>query len=265
MNYIDAHCHIQEKEFDADRDKVIGRMQVNHVGGIVIGTDLESSKRAVSLANEHEELYATIGQHPTDVPNEDFNESEYEALLGERVVGVGECGLDYFRTKKEESDAEKERQTTLFKKQIDFALAHNLPLMLHCRPTPGTMDAYEEVLAVLEEYAPQQGEKLRGNVHFFVGTKEVAERFVALGFTLSFTGVVTFAQEYDDVLARTPLSHILSETDSPYAAPIPHRGTRNEPMYVIKVVDKIVEIRGENRQEVKEALVANAKRVFGLS
>ncbi|MEX0934143.1 MAG: TatD family hydrolase [Candidatus Paceibacterota bacterium] len=263
MDYFDVHSHIQEKEFDADRDEVLVRMKEAHIGAFVIGTDIESSRRAVALARSHDNLYAIIGQHPTDRARETFVEEEYEKLLDEKVVGIGECGLDYFRLKGD-FETEKTRQVALFKKQIEFALTHNLPLMLHCRPTRNSVDAYRDVLEILEGYKKEYEEKLRGDVHFFVGNREVAGRFVALNFTLSFTGVITFASEYDAVVRETPLTHILSETDCPFVAPVPYRSLRNEPLFVKEIVGRIAHLRDEDEEGVKKALLANVRRVFAL-
>lgn len=130
--------------------------------------------------------------------------------------------------------------------------------MLHCR------NAYEEVLHILKYYKKEAGEKLRGNVHFFAGSIEQAKRFLDLGFTMSFTGVVTFTHDYDEVVKYLPLDSIMSETDAPFVAPVPFRGQRNEPSFVIGVLKKIAEIRGVDEENIKKAILSNAKRVFGL-
>jgi TatD DNase family protein len=185
-----------------------------------------------------------------------------------RVVAIGECGLDYYWP----ADGgwvngemeEKKRQAELFKRQIAIAVAVDKPLMIHGRPTKGSMDAYEDILVILKEAKRTHGNRVRGNIHFFVGTLPIAEQFFALDFTISFTGVITFARDYDEVIRSAPIDRIMSETDSPYVAPVPYRGKRNEPMYVQEVVKKIAEIRGEDFEIVRKALVANALRTFKI-
>jgi len=140
--------------------------------------------------------------------------------------------------------------------QINFALKHDKPIMIHAR------DAYEEILQILESLGGPTA-KLRGNVHFFAGDWEIAQRFFAIDFTISFTGVITFTSDYDEVIKKAPLEKILSETDAPYVAPTPYRGKRNEPSYVQEVVKRIAEIRGEDFEEVRTALVNNALRMIG--
>lgn len=264
LRYIDGHCHIQERTFDEDREAILSRMEEVGVGALVVGVDYASSRRAVEVASSSSLLSAVIGVHPVDTPTEGFEPKKYVDLIQQRgVVGIGECGLEYFRME-DDNHEEKERQQQLFCAQIEFALEHDLPLMLHCRPTPKTMDSYEDTLDILESYAKEHGERLRGNVHFFVGDIDIARRFLTIGFTLSFTGVLTFAHDYDEVVRFAPLDMILAETDSPYVAPVPHRGKRNEPTYVQEVVARIAEIRGEDHEVVREALINNARRVFGM-
>lgn len=262
MKYIDIHCHLDFKDYDPDKEGVFARIREQEVGAITIGCDLESSKRAVKIAEENENVWACIGVHPADNHLEIWNEEEFEKLAqSKKVVAVGECGLDYFRLPKEEDKIkeEKERQIKIFRNQIDFALKHNLPLMLHCR------NAYDEVLDILNEYKKEAGEKLRGNAHFFAGNVEQAQRFVAIGFTMSFTGVITFTHDYDEVVKSLPIESIMSETDAPFVAPVPYRGKRNEPVYVIEVVRKLAELKGLTEQEMALKTIENAHRVFKLS
>ena len=174
------------------------------------------------------------------------------------------------RVKESKFEEEKIRQKKIFRDQIEFALEHDLPLMLHCRPSEATMDSYLDVLEILEGYeakarSSKKNRSPRGDVHFFVGNVEIAQRFLTLGFTLSFTGVITFTSDYDEVIRSIPLDMILSETDSPFVSPVPYRGVRNEPAYVVEVVKQIAHIRGEEYEKVREALVLNAKRMFDLT
>jgi TatD DNase family protein len=159
---------------------------------------------------------------------------------------------------------EKTRQRELFEAQIALAVEMDKPLMLHGRPSPQSMDAYQDMLTVLRKAYETHGTTVRGNVHFFVGDRTIAESFFALGFTISFTGVITFTHDYDEVIKNAPLDRIMAETDAPYVSPAPYRGKRNEPIHVREVVKRIAEIRGEDEEIVRQALMANAERSFGL-
>ena len=282
MNYIDAHSHIQMKEFDRDRDAVLERMRAEGVGAIVVGVDLESSRAAAALAEKHDFLWATIGLHPHDNLKEVFSAGGGSASGGDdrlidayrtlarhpKVVAIGECGLDYLRFSSEGGSASggkiKEDQKRRFENQLELAAETKKPLMLHIRDTPGQCGAYEDVLEIINHKSYILNHTFLGNVHFFAGDVVTAEKFFALGFTISFTGVITFASQYDEVIWRAPLEKLLSETDCPFVAPVPHRGKRNEPVYVKEVTARIAELRGENPAHVASALVENARRVFGL-
>lgn len=249
--YFDIHSHLNFKDYDADFDAVIARMRESGTHTIVVGTDYESSKRAVELAEQYPEIYACIGVHPVDDPTRAFDEAQFTELVKHpKVVAVGECGLDFYHSKKEE---DYERQAKLFREQIEFAIKHRKPIMIHGR------DAYEEILAILEEYRGG----VFGNVHFFAGSWEVAERFFNLGFTISVTGVLTLTKQYDEVVKRAPLDKIMTETDAPFVAPVPYRGQRNAPSYVANVGERVAEIRWEDLEEVRQRLVENALRMVG--
>ena len=266
MKYFDAHSHVTFKEYDQDLDEVLKRMEEYEVGTITVGVDLATSQEAVDFAETRDNFYATIGLHPTDTAIEEFLAPSYETLVKHpKVVGIGECGLDYYRLQAtgDSVQVEKQRQKKEFIKQLEFAAQYQKPLMLHVRPSKGTMDAYEDVFDILEagsyNLAPYPG-----NVHFFVGNVDVARRFYDLNFTTSFTGVLTFAREYDEVVRFAPVDMLLTETDSPGVAPVPYRGQRNEPSYVRHVVEAIARITGLPEDKLAEQIVANARRVFGL-
>ncbi|MBI2065452.1 MAG: TatD family hydrolase [Candidatus Zambryskibacteria bacterium] len=257
--YFDIHSHLNFADYKDDFDAVISRLKETETHTIVVGTNFESSKRAVELADKYKEIYACIGIHP--IPEQArygagpvFDSVEFAKLVEHpKVVAIGECGMDFYHAKKEE---DYERQKKLFLAQINFALQHNKPLMIHAR------DAYEEILAIL----PQLGgstSKLRGNIHFFAGSVEIAKRFFDIKFTVSFTGVITFTRDYDEVIKFAPLNMIMSETDAPYVAPLPYRGKRNEPSYVSEVVRKIAEIRKSDEETIRVALVNNALSMIG--
>lgn len=248
--YFDIHSHLNSSKYDGDLEEVIARLRETDTHTIVIGTDLENSRRAVEIAEKHDGIYASIGIHPVDDPAVGFDETAFEELVkSPKVVMVGECGMDFFHAKPEE---DMERQKKLFLAQIQFAARHDKPLMIHGRA------AEKEIADFLEPLKEKYGEKLRGNMHFFAGTPEVAERFFKLGFSVSFTGVITFTSDYDAVIQAAPLHMLHAETDAPYVAPVPHRGKRNEPAYVQEVYKRIAEVRGEDPEALRAALVENA-------
>ncbi|MDP2788609.1 MAG: TatD family hydrolase [bacterium] len=279
--YIDIHSHVNFKAFDEDRDEVIKRALENDTWVINIGTQVDTSKKAIEMAHQYEEgVYAIIGLHPIHTGasyhdekelgeggkeftsrGEVFDKDIYRALLkDDKVVAVGECGLDYFRM---DADSIK-KQKKAFIEQIELASEFNKPLMLHIRngstsSPQATRNAYTDALELLKKHA-----RTKGDVHFFAGTLEDAKAFTNFGFTLSFTGVITFTHDYDEVIKNTPLDMIMAETDSPYVSPVPYRGKRNEPIYVKEVVKRIAEVKGLPESEVAEALVTNAKRVFNI-
>lgn len=256
MKYFDAHCHIQFSQYDEDRAELLAAMKEAEVGGLIVGTDSTLSKGAVELA-DGETLFAAVGLHPNDKPREGYDDSYYRKLAEDpNVVAIGECGLDYFRP--EEPENEKARQKEVFDKHIQLALDTDKPLMIHARPSKGSMDAYLDAIDML------WGKNVRGNMHFYVGDVETTKKFLELGFTFSFTAVLTFTHDYDEVVKYLPLENILSETDAPYVAPAPNRGKRNDPLAVREVVKAVASIREEAEEAVRETLLGNAVRAFRL-
>ena len=263
MKYFDAHSHIQFDTYDADRAEVIERMQSQGVGGLIVGTDLDSSVKALALVEKIPGLYAAAGLHPNAVLDEDFDVASFRALLSHpKMRAVGECGLDNFRP--EDVEVAKVAQKKVFEAHVQLAIEANKPLMIHSRPSKGTQDAYRDIIDILRSYKKEHGERLRGDIHFFVGGLEEARDFLDLGFTMSYTAVLTFARDYDAVVQYLPLTSILTETDSPYLAPKRIRGQRNEPTSVIDVVGALALIRGEDEEVVRETVLANATTLFGL-
>lgn len=263
IKYIDAHTHINFPEFEADREEVIKRAAEAGVGMINVGTDLETSRQVVWLVERYPNLWAIVGVHPNDnekLPTAEEWQELKTLAQNPKTVAIGECGLDYYRSTEETKPVQKE----LFQKQIELAHAVGKPLMLHVRSSPKTQDAYLDVLHLLTT-SPYNLVPNPGNVHFFAGDWATAKQFLDLGFTLSFTGVLTFTHDYDEVIKNTPLDRLLIETDAPYAAPVPYRGKRNEPAYVPLVAARIAEIKGLPEPEVAAALLANTARIFNLS
>ncbi len=264
MEYFDIHSHLNLAQFSKDYREVISTLEEKKVGTITVGVDEKSSARAVELAGMSEHLYACVGLHPTETDREVFNPEFYEKFMdNKRVVCVGECGLDYFRTNSSDTD-NKARQEAQFRAQIEFAIRHDKPVMLHIRPSQGSYDAYEDTLKIIEEYKGEAGDKLRGDAHFFAGNLDIAKRFIDLGFYISFTGVITFTHDYDEVVKGIPLEYMLSETDAPYVAPVPYRGQRAEPWHVISVVEKLAELRDMPVEDMKKQLLENTKILFDI-
>jgi len=250
MKYIDIHSHLHDTAFDSDRENVLARMRAESIATITVGTGLSSSRAAVALAMSEPDVWATVGVHPNDDPDEAFDGRAFTELARHpKVVAIGECGLDFFKT---DGDSDGIRQRELFAQHIALAEEAGLPLMLHVR------DAYEEVLDILEA----GNKNISGNVHFFAGDSSIAKRFFNLGFTISFTGVISFTRAYDDVIEYAPENMIMVETDAPYVAPVPYRGKRNEPTHVIYVAQRIAEIKKRDIEDMRNVFVVNTKRVF---
>lgn len=263
VRYVDAHCHIQFDQYAHDDSALIRRMEEEGVLGIVVGVDRGSSEKAVALAERYSNLYASAGLHPNRVAEESFDEETYRKLAAHpKVVAIGECGLDFFRPA-EVNENVKNAQKDVLKKHIELASELDKPLIIHSRPSKGTQDAYADLISLLTG-AKSVHPNLRGDIHFFVGGVAEAEALTGLGFTLSFTAVITFARDYDAVVRAVPLNCILSETDAPYVAPAPRRGERNDPLTVREVVSKIAEIRNEDPETVRATLLGNARRLFAL-
>ena len=275
--YFDIHSHLNFSDFNEDREEVIKKMRDEGAGAISVGIDLETSKEVVDLADKYDNIFATIGLHPTKTSSggfgpssggfgpdtrESFNKKNYKELVkNKKVVAIGECGLDYYRIKNNKSEIKNTQKENL-ERQIQFALENDLPLMLHFRPSVKTMDAYMDGLDILNSYAKNHGEKLRGNTHFFAGDLDTAGKFLNIGFTLSFTGVITFADNYDEIIKYTPLDMLMSETDCPFAAPSPFRGKRCEPLYIKEIVKRISEIKNIEYEKVEKTLADNAVKIF---
>jgi TatD DNase family protein len=257
LKFFDSHCHLQLSQFDADREATLARMQEQGVGGVVIGTDLATSRAAVELAEKYDFLRSAIGLHPNDNLEEKFDTAAFEELAKRpSVVGIGECGLDYFRSggTPEEKAAQKER----FESQIALAQKADKTLIIHCR------NAHDDMLEILKNY--QIGENgLRVVIHFFTGSGELAKQYLDLGCYLSFPGPITYTDMYDESIRVTPLDRMLSETDSPFAAPVPFRGKRNEPVYVEHVVAKIAAIKNLSVEEVAAQIVKNTQKAFNIA
>lgn len=259
--HFDVHGHINLPEYDADREAVVSRARAAGVGMITVGVDLASSRSAVALAETTEGVWAIVGLHPTDSA-EEFDTEAFRALAAHpKSVAVGETGLDYLHGKPEDSA----RQRDIFERQIALANEAGKPLMLHVRngknggESSTRQNAYADALAILKEKA-----RVKFNFHFFAGTEEDMRAIFAAGGYISFTGVVTFASSYETLIRSAPLERIMTETDCPFVAPAPYRGSRNEPAYVAEVVKAIARIRGQDEAIVTAALRQNVRDFFGI-
>jgi TatD DNase family protein len=269
--YFDTHTHVNFDAYKEDQEDVIKRSLDNGTWLVNVGTQSTTSKATVELAaNYTEGVYATIGLHPLhtfqhmvdeeeshfESRQESFDEKYFESLLSDKVVGVGECGLEYFRLPSENQGEIKLKQKEEFIKQIHFAKKHNLALVVHCR------EAYEDLLEILRsEY---QG--LRAIIHSFTHDWDTAKKFLDLGYYIALNGILAFDKtgRLAEVCKNTPLDRLLSETDAPYLAPPPYRGKRNEPSYVKYVVMKIAELKNMDTGEVENQLFQNALNVYGI-
>lgn len=262
IEYFDIHSHLYFPDYDEDREQEIEKMKKHGIATIVVGTDIASSKECVKLAKENENIFACIGQHPGDLKSDSVFDEHLRKIAGDKkVVAIGECGLDYFRMEGDDKEL-KLIQKTVFEYHVDLALELNKPLMIHIRDKKGSFDAYLDALQILEHHFKISGGELKGNVHFFAGNKDILQRFVNIGFSVSFTGVVTFTNDYDELVALTPIDLLMAETDAPFVAPNPHRGKRNSPLYVPLIVERIAEIKGEPVEVIKKALFDNTLRRF---
>jgi len=266
MKYIDIHCQLDFPDFDGDREEVIRRAQEAEVGMITVGTTYEASLRAVEIAEKYENVWAIVGLHPTHADQGFVYKDYLELARHKKVVGIGECGYDYYRADEKTYKIQHE----VFLKHIDLAHEVNKPLMLHLRSTKtkaseniNGKNAYADALEVLQEKA-RKGIHVKGDTHFFAGTLKEAQEFIDLGFYISLTGVVTFTREYDELVKNIPLDRLMSETDAPFVAPIPYRGKRNEPLFVKEIAHCMASLREETEEKVISQLVDNARKLFGI-
>lgn len=278
LKYIDTHCHIHFDVFKNDVADVLIRAREAGVGMVVVGTLQKTSREAVAFAHEHENVWAAVGLHPNNIHfilpsedegsgREDFDYNFYRDLArAPEIVAIGETGMDAYRIpdgfEREEVLKEQER---VFRLHLDLCEELDKPVIIHVR------DAHEEVTRVLAEYVSAGKLRRRGIMHCFTGTPEQARAYIELGMYISIPGIITFPPKKGETenslvaaLRVVPRDRLLVETDSPYLAPVPHRGVRNEPAYVVSTAEKVAEILDMDPGECAEILVANARRVYGL-
>jgi TatD DNase family protein len=262
--YVDSHAHLEMAQFDGDREAMLERARAAGVQAIVAigsGTGPGSLDCGIKLAAQHDWLYATIGIHPHEAKlaeESDFTELEQLAKRP-KVIAWGEIGLDYFY-----DHSPRETQRAVFIRQMEMARTARLPIVIHCRPSAGSGNAWDECLALLRQHWASGG--LGGVLHCFTGELPHARAALDMGFMVSFAGNVTFpkAQNIRDAAKDLPLDRILIETDSPFLAPVPHRGQRNEPAFVPEVARHIATLRGTSPEEVGARTSENFFRFFGI-
>ncbi len=282
MEFLDAHTHVQFSAYNDDREEVIRRARDAGVRMVNVGTQRDTSRAAVELAEKHEGLYAAIGLHPVHTSasfhdaselgggegakaftsrGEVFDIEYYRALARHpKTVAIGECGLDYFHFNESESREEQVRkQKAALLAQIALSGEVKKPLMIHCR------DAFADLIAFLTEHRAQLSDVNPGILHFFTGTSDETRALLDLGFSFTFGGVITFARSYDEIIKLIPPDRLLSETDAPYVTPAPYRGKRNEPAYVVEIVKKLAELKNVSVDEMRGQIAENAERIFGIA
>ncbi|MBL8101017.1 MAG: TatD family hydrolase [Anaerolineales bacterium] len=269
MQLTDTHCHLDYNKFDTDRADVIRRANDSGLVRLLVpGLHHKSSKEAVQLAESYSSVYAAVGFHPTDL--EEFSESTFrqvkELASHPKVVAVGEIGIDYYWVKENEKRA---IQRDILKQQLDFAKEINKPVIIHMREENDAWlgEASVDLLRILEDWQKTlQGTLAEkpGVLHSFNGNLETAQKALAINFYLGVTGPVTYknADEKREITRQFPLDRILIETDSPFLAPVPVRGKRNEPAFVHHIADKIAEIHSKSPAEIAAITTANAARLF---
>ena len=270
---VDTHSHLNFKAYDADREEVIKRNREECVVCIDVGTKFETSKNAIELAEKNENIYAAIGMHPIHIKTdlmklrmdeeegafaplgEEYDRERYKELAkNKKVVAIGEIGLDYYYKPKTTARLEqfKELQKKVFVEQLDLASEMGLPVIIHCR------------MAFTDLYEILKNRKNKGVIHCFTGSWEEAQRFLDLGFYLGINGII-FKLDINETIKNAPLEKLLVETDCPYLTPPAEgKGTRNEPIFVKHVAERISELRGISFDEVASATTANAKKLFKI-
>jgi TatD DNase family protein len=252
---IDSHAHLDMKQFDSDRDGVIDRAvsaDVRHI--ITVGIDIKSSRNALNLTTHYPSIFATAGIHPHNADNANKDDLEHIELIAQhdKIIAIGEIGLDFFRNR-----SARQNQIEVFTQQLSIAISLDLPVVIHDR------EAHTETVNILSSFKQNE---LHGMIHCFSGDYELAKTFINLGYYISISGTVTYnnAGQIQDVAKRVSLNRLLLETDAPFLTPIPFRGKRNEPSYIIHTAQKIARLRGISFEEVSYQTSKNVCQLFNL-
>ncbi len=282
--FIDTHAHVNFNAFKDDAEEVIRRSLDNDTWMVLVGSEFKTSNRALHFANKYERgVYAAIGLHPIHLQEspvdsqeednsysftprfEEFDYGSYEKLAKfEKVVAIGEIGLDYYHLDPtKDIAAAKKKQHEIFAQQLLLARSLDLPVIIHCR------QAHDDLLGILQEFKKEYGhiiptDRPWGVVHCFSGDEDLAWKYFQLGLLISFTGLITFSKQWDDLIRKIPLEKIMIETDTPYMTPEPYRGERNEPVLVQYVAKRIAEIKSLKLEKVAEVTTATARGFFRI-
>lgn len=274
--YIDTHSHVNFSAFNNDAFDVIQRSLESDTWMILVGSDYKTSKRALDLANKYEKgVYAAVGLHPIHtqeieedgarMPAEEFNYEFFEKLAKfEKVVAIGEIGLDYYHIDpKGDVQAIKNKQKEIFIEQLELAANLGLPAIIHCR------QAHDDMLDILKDFRKEHKDILPKNrpwavMHCFSGNEDLAWQYFSLDVSISFTGLITFSKQWDDLIRKLPSNKFMIETDCPFMTPEPYRGQRNEPLLVSYVANRIAEIKNLTIERVAEATTENAREMFDI-
>ena len=281
---IDTHAHVNFQAFKEDADETIRRALANDTWMVLVGSEMKTSNRALSLANKYERgVYAAVGLHPVHLEEsrvdtgesgdngsfiaraEDFDYDSYEKLARfEKAVAIGEIGLDYYHLDPTRNQAPiKSKQQEVFAQQLLLARSLDLPVIIHCR------QAHDDLYNILSDFRHAYGHLIPadrpwGVIHCFSGDEDLAWKYFKLGLIISFTGLITFSQQWDDLIRKIPLDKLMIETDSPYMTPEPHRGQRNEPVLVHYVAQRISDIRSIKLEKTMETTTATARAFFRI-
>lgn len=260
--FIDSHAHLDVPNYDADRAEVIARARAAGVEIMleIAGSDVGKGSLApgLKLAEEHPFIYAAIGLHPHEASlyDEALEQTLLECSRHPKVIGWGEIGLDYYY-----DNSPRDQQQRAFRRQLELALERRLPVIIHTR------DAEDDTITLLGEvWANAGGAEIGGIIHCFTGTQKLANAAIEMGFHISFSGVVTFktAEELRDVARSVPMERLLIETDCPFLAPVPHRGKRNEPAFVLETARKLAELKQTSVEQIGRITSGNFGRLFKL-
>lgn len=252
---FESHAHYDDEKFDEDRDSLLASMQENGIEYIInVGANLATTQKTIELTEQYPFIYGAVGVHPSDTA--ELNEENFAWLKSRcglpKVAAVGEIGLDYYW-----DEPDREIQKKWFKRQLELAAEETLPVIIHSR------DAAKDTVDIMKEL---ECEKIGGVVHCFSYSKEIAREVLDMGFYLGIGGVVTFqnAKAIKEVVAYAPLDRILLETDSPYLAPVPHRGKRNSSLYIPLIAEEIAKIKGTSCEEIISVTNRNTKSLFHI-
>lgn len=250
--FIDTHCHLFNEYYDII-DEIINKCKENNIKRIIVsGVDMKSNKEVLELINKYDIIYGTIGFHPTELNDFEYSDLEWleEHINDDKMVAVGEIGLDYHY-----DDTDKEKQIDVLRRQLEIAKKYCKPIVFHSR------DAIKDTYDILKEY------KLKGSIHCYSGSVEMAREFVKLGYMIGVGGVVTYknGRVLKEVVKEIPLSYILLETDAPYLSPEPYRGTRNDSSNIVEIAKVIAELKGTSFLEVSSVTTSNAEGLFDFS